>query len=321
MTIENKIFAISNCKIENSNGDIYLTGYANTKGIADRYGDVPTIYKEKRDFVYELTEFKKNPVMLIDHKNSVENIAGSFEDIFEDDNGLFFKAKFSKSDYPLIKHTRQVYLEGHAKALSIGGQWFFEDEKNPHNLTLAKIFEISLVAVPADPNALATALQKALKMINIEIKNSVPFQNLPLADRDRAWDSGQAIARVRAFTGSEEEPTNVYKKAFLWWDLKNENNFYAYKLPIADVIDGQMYVIPRAIFAATAALRGARGGVEIPEADKQSIISNIERYYEKMELESPFKKTIENEIEELITLKELSNYSFSIKTFSKFYIF
>jgi len=171
-TLDVKISTISDLKLKKENGKLFLRGYANTKGTADRYGDIPTVFN--RDFIYELTQFKKNPVMLINHENKVENIAGSFTKLEEDDKGLYFESEFSQSDLPLIKHARTVYGEGHAKALSIAGKFLYEDEDNPKHLTLAKIYEISLVPVPADPNSLAVAFEKAYKELNEkkEVKKS-----------------------------------------------------------------------------------------------------------------------------------------------------
>lgn len=158
-----KIFPL-NCKVaEEPDGRLWIKGYANTKNVADRYGDIPTVYEEKRDYVYDLTDFAKNPIMLIDHWNSIDSVAGSFKVYKEDDIGLYVEGQFSDSDFPRLKHARQIYKEGHAKALSISGRWLFEDEDQPKNLTLAKIYEISLVAVPADTNALVEAVEKALK--------------------------------------------------------------------------------------------------------------------------------------------------------------
>jgi len=168
-----KISTISDYKSYEEAGHLFISGYANTKGNADRYGDIPSVYADKRNFVYDISHFSKNPVMLINHQNSVENVAGSFVEIKEDDRGLFIKGEFSNSELPLIKHARQIYKEGHAKALSIAGKFHFEDEKNPHNLTLAEIYEISLVAIPADPNALAVAFEKALNILSTERKSGI----------------------------------------------------------------------------------------------------------------------------------------------------
>ena len=118
-----------------------------------------------------------------------------------------------------------------------------------------------------------------------------------LDDRERAWNSSSAIARVRTFTQSTDAPSNSYKRAFMWYDSADEDNFGGYKLPYADVVDGKLLAIPRAIFAVAAALRGSRGGVDIPNADRDRIIQKVNKYYERMSdlfdddtLISPFEK-------------------------------
>jgi len=159
-----KIFDIADCKVKKENGLVIMRGYANTKNKADRYGDIPAVLEGVRNYVYELSEFLKNPVMLLDHVNKVSHIAGSFTEIIEDEIGLRFTAVFSNSTLPEIEHARTVYLEGHGKALSIAGRWHFEDKENPHKLTYAEIFHISPVGVGADPNALGfTSIEKPPK--------------------------------------------------------------------------------------------------------------------------------------------------------------
>ena len=150
-----KILPLQNASVKQENGLVYIEGYANTKNLADRYGDIPTVLKTKRNFVYELSEFKKNPVLLIDHVNQLDHLAGSVTEIFEDEKGLYFKALFSASNHPTIAHARQLYKEGHAKGISIAGRFHYEVPSNPSLLTLAEIYEISLVAIPADPRSLA----------------------------------------------------------------------------------------------------------------------------------------------------------------------
>lgn len=158
----NKQFSIEDFKAsKDDSGNVIIEGYANTKNSEDRYGDVPTVFSALRNYVYELDDYHKNPVVLIDHYNSVENIAGSCNPkmggyCMEDERGLKFKMIFSNSDFPPVAHARTVYAEGHGRALSIGGEWFHEDKDNPNNLTYAKIYEFSLVGVGADPEALTT---------------------------------------------------------------------------------------------------------------------------------------------------------------------
>lgn len=171
-----KVLAIEEAKVTAHEDCLFIEGYANTKNHADRYGDVPGVYLAKRNYVYDFSEFKDNPVLLIDHVNKVDHIAGSIVAIFEDAKGLYFKAGFSKSDYPLIKHARDIYSEGHAKAISIAGCFHYENPENPNQLTLAQIYEISLVAVPADPKALAGTggnNNEAKKAIKDEIDNLI----------------------------------------------------------------------------------------------------------------------------------------------------
>ena len=146
-----KEFVLTDFHDLETDGVLRISGYANNKHIADRYGDIPTEYN--RSYVYELEEYRRNPVLLMDHDHDVSHMVGSVTNIFEDEKGLYFEAEISNSDLPIIKHARQLIKEGHLKTVSIGGVWLYEDLQNPSHLTLAKIFEISLVAVPADTYA------------------------------------------------------------------------------------------------------------------------------------------------------------------------
>ncbi len=162
----------------------------------------------------------------------------------------------------------------------------YEFEENVRVINELKWLEVSLVTIPANP-----------KSKLLEVKTVTPFQNLPLADRDMAWDSAKAIKNVRKKTNSEEAPSTDYKKAFFWYDGEEAEKFGSYKLPYVDVVDGQLKVVPRAIFAVAGVLQGARGGVDIPEAEQTAIKKQINKYYAKMRKEfddetitSPFEK-------------------------------
>ena len=108
------------------------------------------------------------------------------------------------------------------------------------------------------------------------------FQDLPLADRDRAWDGAAAEKRVREWAGAQDEPNARYRDAHVWYDAENKDNFTAYKLLIADVVDGWLVAVPRGVMAAAAVMQGSRGGVDLPDNDIQRVKYHLARYYAKM---------------------------------------
>jgi hypothetical protein len=114
------------------------------------------------------------------------------------------------------------------------------------------------------------------------------FQDLPLADRDRAWDGDAAEKRVRAWAGAEDEPNQKYRDAHVWYDADKKDNFTAYKLLIADVVDGKLVAIPRGVMAAAAVMQGSRGGVDLPESDIDRVKSHLAKYYKKMDDTAPW---------------------------------
>jgi len=109
------------------------------------------------------------------------------------------------------------------------------------------------------------------------------FRDFPLIDRP--WDSAAAILRVRAFVGATDTPNQRYRQAFFWYNSEESGNFGAYKLPFADVVDGRIVANIRGVNAANGAMSGARGGVQIPEADRPRVQSHIDRYREKWQRE------------------------------------
>lgn len=166
----NKSFELSDFKAVEDNGLVKISGYANNKYIADRYGDIPTPFN--RSFVYELEEYRRNPVLLLDHEAEVKKLCGTVTEIREDEKGLYFEAVLSTSDLPEVKHARTLIKEGMLKTVSIGGIWLYEDMENPSHLTLAKIFEISLVAIPADTYATFTEVKSEKQAEQVEVKTN-----------------------------------------------------------------------------------------------------------------------------------------------------
>ena len=128
--------------------NVVFKGYGSTNETitkGDRIGD----YLRKGAFRKTISEFKKNPVMLIDHENSVNNIAGSYTRVEEDENGLYLEGKISNA--PELATVRMLVAEGHLQTLSIGGMFYYEDDGKA--ISEVDLFEVSLVAIPMNPDA------------------------------------------------------------------------------------------------------------------------------------------------------------------------
>lgn len=161
-------FPITEFKAVEDNGKLVISGYANTKGVADRYGDIPTPFN--RSYVYDLQEYQRNPIILLNHDADVKNMAGKCTEIREDEKGLFFRAEITNSELPVMEHVRTIIREKILTTVSIGGIWLYEDMENPAHLTLAKIFEISLVAIPADTYATFTEVNSEKNAESVSVK-------------------------------------------------------------------------------------------------------------------------------------------------------
>ena len=114
------------------------------------------------------------------------------------------------------------------------------------------------------------------------------FQDLVLADRDRRWDGAAAEKRIRQWAQAEDEPNEKYRDAHVWFDADKKENFTAYKLLIADIVDGHLVAVPRAVMAAGGIMQGAHGGIDIPAGDVDRVKSHLAKYYKKMDDTAPW---------------------------------
>lgn len=130
--------------------DVVIEGFASTFARTtprDRDGDAvaDTAFNET------LGDFMANPVMLIDHFNSVRNIAGSFSKLNVTKTGLAVQAKLSNA--PGLRDVRFLIMEKHLRAFSMGGLFLYGGSDG-RTIEKVYLFEISLVAIPANQDAL-----------------------------------------------------------------------------------------------------------------------------------------------------------------------
>lgn len=112
-----------------------------------------------------------------------------------------------------------------------------------------------------------------------------------MVDREREWNGDVANKRARKWAEADDEPTDQYRAAFVWYDADQKDLFKSYKLMIADVIDGSLHAVPRGVMAAGNVMQGSRGGVDLPKGDIERVKNHLARYYKKMGDEAPWEQT------------------------------
>ncbi len=135
--------------------------------------------------------------------------------------------------------------------------------------------------------------------------NAESWKSWPLAPREYKYDADDAVKRIAywAGIGSREPSIDRYASAFLWRNGSEVGDTLAqdsFRLPLADIINDQPYLIYHAVYSAAALLSGAHGGLpNIPDADKQAMIPVIDEIYAALaqafndeNLVSPFQEGI-----------------------------
>lgn len=98
--------------------------------------------------------------------------------------------------------------------------------------------------------------------------------DLPVADRDTEWDGDAAATRVFEWADGD---TDKIGRAFAYRDDDaNPATKVAYKLGYADVMNGELVIIPRGVSAALGAMNGARGGVDLPADERDAVRAKLE---------------------------------------------
>jgi len=279
-------------------GESFIEGYASTFGNIDSGGDVILKGAFKRSLDHHKGIF---PVF----DGHMGREIGLTKEMYEEDRGLRFIANLYISEDPKMdsKAAREAYIRlkkrqefNRPQGVSIEYKSIQEDwMEDVRYIKEAKLYGFALVPYPMNEEAYVT-----------NVKSATAFQDLPV-DTESAWDADTAIGRVRKWAGGPDKDSidwRKYSKAFFWYDSENPESFGSYKLPYADVKDGKLYAIARGIYAAAAAIQGARGGVDIPDEDIPKVKSHISKYYEKLDREVPW-KSIDLNLDEILTeLKE-----------------
>lgn len=246
-----------------------ITGYASVFNNVDQGNDVMM----PGAFSKSLRE-RGLPLLLFNHKMEDAPI-GTIVDCKEDKRGLWFKGELPKDDsFVAGRIVPQLKRRG-LKGTSIGYRATQKETRKSDGARLLKqvsLYEISVVNLPMNAEAAVET-----------VKGLVPFQDLPISRDAKSWDATAALKRVTEHFGDSDE----LRRAFLFYD---EEKGADSRFLIADVSeDGDLAANHIAVYKAVATLCGAGKGDTLPEEAEAAVKEHIDRIYQRLSLDSPFK--------------------------------
>lgn len=193
------------------------------------------------DSIREHQAKSNRPIRL---KDQHYDVVGGFpiDSVREDEIGLFAIGEVNlntQKGKEIMALARQGVLSDFSIGFSVVE---FTEDDGLRRITKAIIWEASVVEEPMNPFAKITEVKKHMEY--------------PIAEKNHPWDEKAATSRLAEFTERGEE----YKG-----------------LPIVDVVNGRLTVIPNAVFKAATTATNADD------------IQFLEQIYAKMNMESPFK--------------------------------
>lgn len=204
---------------------------------------------------------------------------------------LWIKIVLNKA-HPQFEAVYKSLKEGFLDAFSIGFQAL---EVDGNVIKKLRILEVSLVGVPANPEAVVEEVYE--KMFDksedeMTTKGVVPGHPFRYGKSDAAWSA----PTLKDFTSKSWGELSAEEKRmiaghFAWAPQNPPERFTDLKLPHHD--PKSHAVVWRGVTAAMAALMGARGGVDIPADDRRKVYNHLAAHYREFNNEPPEFKTIE----------------------------
>src|SRR5687768_4960455 len=100
-----------------------------------------------------------------------------------------------------------------------------------------------------------------------------------MAPRETAFNADDALARIKQWSAGSVEKL---ASAFFWHHPNATGDLNGYRLPMGDISNGKLILVPRAVFTAAAILSGAHGGLEgvVGEDEKNQLKRVITQIYD-----------------------------------------
>lgn len=179
----------------------------------DRYGEVLNIED------WDISKYKQNPVLLIDHNHRVENIVGLAKNIrIEKDTKrrMTFSPVFHEIT-PLSKQVKEMVETGNLLTVSVGFIPHSPDKDGERGMN--ELIEISFVTVPANPGAHVLTSSELLAVKSFYKKET--GEDLPEEEKEEEEKKDEEVPEE---TDAEKEQKAFDVLQALGWFLITEKS-------------------------------------------------------------------------------------------------
>ena len=115
----------------------------------------------------------------------------------------------------------------------------------------------------------------------------------PTAPEDREWDWHGTAEADKSDAILETGGWQRLADAHAWYDPDQDegrdppHEKQAYKLPHHEMVDGRLRVVWHGVRQAMQVLMGSRGGVDIPDQDRNKVYEHLAHHYGEFDREAP----------------------------------
>ncbi|WP_456478132.1 HK97 family phage prohead protease [Geoglobus ahangari] len=277
---------VKSLQVSDSEKNVYVEGYASA-AVKDLDDEIIT-EEALKTAAEELKQEPYNKIFL-NHKYDdipIGKIVDAAVKTVDEVKKLWIRVVLNKA-HPMFETVYRSLKDGFLDAFSIG---FKALERAGNKIRRLKILEVSLVGIPANPEATVdTVYEKMFRPSedDILVKGVIPghpwkygkdsqssWKKPSLSDfTDKSWDE-LSDSEKRSIAGH-----------FAWSPKNPPEKFTDLKLPHHD--PKTHAVVWRGVVAAMAALMGARGGVDIPNEDRKKVYDHLAAHYKEFGNEPP----------------------------------
>jgi hypothetical protein len=174
-------------------------------------------------------------------------------------------------------------------ALGDPEQYAATGERPEIEVTKGRISAATLVPIPAfaeagakiplmdmEPGDYSSELEAHKVALTPAVRAS-GWDDLAVAPLDTPWDAPGAARRISEWAG---ERTDLLAQGYLWVDGQDD----LFRFPLADVIDGQLTLVPQALTAAAQVLAGQTVLPEPDQARMREVVADLREYVTDREI-------------------------------------